>query len=44
MLRSLHVPGLPDQANMLMAFLERELGGDLHRAGALNWYRHQLAA
>jgi hypothetical protein len=44
MLRCVHNVGLDDRAQMLMRFLERELGRDPARADALAWYRHQLAS
>jgi len=44
MLRCLHVAGLSAQANLLMAFLQHELGADARRADALSWYRHQVAS
>jgi hypothetical protein len=43
-LHSLHSAGMTVPAQMLMAFLEHELGGDADRLGALSWYRHQVAS
>jgi len=44
MLRCLHVAGLSDQAGMLMALLQHELGADARRADPLSWYHHQVAS
>ena len=44
LLRSVHSAGLHTEAQKLMSFLERELGGDPARLHALRWYRHQVAS
>jgi len=44
LLRSAHSAGLHAEAQKLMSFLDRELGGDVARGDALRWYRHQVAS
>ena len=44
LLRSVHSAGLHVEAQKLMSFLDRSLGGDAQRVDALRWYRHQIAS